>query len=169
MEFVSCMSLSGLVVLLFCCPAGGAISQCCSFPWSLGLLALPGESVVPRCPMNRLTLTPLCRCPLVPFPLNRCCPVSLCRFPFPVGESQLWENLCFSPSFLPLACGILMTLSREMMVKDEESRWNCNFEACKGWQTAGLDEKKKLVIWPWGKGSACGVWRAKQFCIVLKV
>ena len=43
------------------------------------------------------------------------------------------------------------------------------FEACKGWQTAGLDEKKKLVIWPWGKGSACGVWRAKQFCKVLKV
>ena len=36
------------------------------------------------------------------------------------------------------------------------------FEACKGWQMAGLDAKKKRLIWPWG-GSARRVWRARNF------
>ena len=127
-----CLFRVCLVVLLFCCPAGGACSQCCSFPWSLGLLgriccpSLPNESVdphavVPFVPLSRYRWTVV-----VQFPF------AVARFPFPVGESQLWENLCFSPSFLPLLCKILTTFSQEMMVKDEKSRWNCNFEACKG-------------------------------------
>ena len=71
LERLSCMPMASLVVQLFCCLGGGACSQCCFLPWSLDSFPLRGESVVPRCPVNPLTLPQRPQRHLNRFPLSR--------------------------------------------------------------------------------------------------